>query len=112
MNRTVLVWCALGVVFCILSSCARSKWTDKVGEHYLEIIETHTFGGGEARSSFQTMPDGTQAYIYQSDTLKVRLEHEVLTVNGKRYLIPKKDDSIRIKDGRVEINGQQAKPEN
>jgi hypothetical protein len=111
MNRTILVLCVLGTASCILSSCAESKWTDKIGEHRLEIVETHVFGGGEARSSSQSMSDGTRVYVCESDKTKIRLEGEVLTVNGKRYVIPHKDDSIRIKDGRVEINGQPAKPE-
>lgn len=43
--------------------------------------------------------------------LNIRLEDEVLTVNGKKYVIPNKDDSITVKNGRVEINGQPAQPQ-
>lgn len=52
---------------------------------------------------------------YEDLGLKVHLGNEVLTVNDKTYIIPHKDDSIKIvADGdriRVEINGQLTKPE-
>ncbi len=69
------------------------------------------FKDGATRVSRQTRDD----FEYECFDLKVRLENEVLTVNGKRYVIPHKDDSIKVVDGRagirVEINGQLAKPE-
>jgi hypothetical protein len=109
MNRTALLIYVLGVTSCMLCSCAQSKRTVQVGEHSLEIIESR--GGTWGHSELYSLPDGTRAYTYESDTVKVKLEHEVLTVNGKTYIIPRKDDSVRIIDGRVEINGQLAKPE-
>jgi hypothetical protein len=69
------------------------------------------FEGGATRVSSQTRDD----FEYECFDLKVRLENEVLTVNGNRYIIPHKDDSIKVVDGRagirVEINGQLAQPE-
>ena len=109
MNRTILLLCVLGVFSCMLPSCAESKRTVQVGRHSLEIIETSP--GGSGRSDLYDLPDGTRAYTYESNTVSVKLEHEVLVVNGKRYVIPNKDDSIKVKNGRVAISGQPAKPE-
>jgi hypothetical protein len=109
MKTILVVLGVLGTATCMLSSCAESKRTVEVGKHSLEIIETHT--GGWGRGCLYSLPDGTRAYTYVSDTVEVKLEHEVLTVNGKRYVLLHEDDSIKILDGRVEINGQPAKPE-
>lgn len=109
MSRTILVLCILSAAACVLCSCAESKRVVQVGGHSVEIIETHT--GGWGRGELYSLPDGTRAYTYESNTVNVRLENEMLTVNGKKYVIPHKDDSLTIKDGRVEINGQPAKPE-
>jgi hypothetical protein len=68
----------------------------------------------QTRSSTSRMerhPDGKQIWTYESADTKASIEDEVLTVNGKRYVLAHKNDSIRITDGRVEINGQPAKPE-
>jgi hypothetical protein len=107
MRRTILVLCTLGIASCVLSSC-EFRSVRRVGEHRVEIIDAHT---SSCRSNFANMADGTQIFTYESDKTKVRLEGEVLTVNGVKYVVPNKDDSIRIKNGRVEINGQPAMPE-
>jgi len=110
MNRAILVLCVLGAASCTLCSC-RSEYRGggKVGGHRISIIETRlgqTYGGGGT----QTLPDGKQIYTHEGGKLKVRLEDEVLTVNGRKYVLPKKDDSITLRNGRVEINGQPAQP--
>jgi hypothetical protein len=111
MIRIVLVFCILAMVSCILCSCKpTSKFTTTVGEHNIEIIQMtpslHT------DRSHVTIEGGVLTYEYID--LKVKLENEVLTVNGKRYIVPRKDDSIKIIDDRVEIkveiNGQPTKP--
>jgi hypothetical protein len=50
-------------------------------------------------------------YEYRSESLVVTIAGEALTVNGRRYLIPDKNDSIRVRDENVWINGQPAKSE-
>lgn len=110
MSRTVLTFCILGVVSCLLCSCSKSKSIQRVGEHNVVIIETHVLGGS-SRSTVQGVQGEPQLFTYESQDLRIRLEGEVLTVNGRKYLIPKKDDSITVRHGRVEINGQRAKPE-
>ncbi len=107
--RTILWLCVLGATPFMLFSCGKSERTLRVGDHQLDISETRL--GGWGRGTLYSLPDGTQAYTYESNTIKVKLEHEVLTVNGKRYLVPHTDDSVRITDDRVEINGQPARPE-
>jgi len=74
----------------------------------VEIVDTHA---SCCRDSLTTSPDGTQVFTYESEKIKVRLEGEVLIVNGREYTIPKRDDSIRIVDDRVEINGKRVNPD-
>ncbi len=111
MNRTILVLCVVSAALCILSSC-KARSTRYVGAHRVEIVDRPK---GTRHSSLTRMPDGKLIFTYESDETTVRLEDEVLTVNGKTYIIPHKDDSMKIVHDRggitVEINGQLAKPE-
>jgi hypothetical protein len=110
--RSVLFFCALAGIPLTLCSCtAKSRFTTKVGEHQVVIFRKVPLSrSGASHSSI-----GVADLTYEESDLKVRLENEVLTVNGKTYIIPHKDDSIEVVDGRfgirVEINGQLAKPE-
>ncbi len=83
MTRRILVMCILIVASSMLSSCERRS-TRRVGEHHVEIIET---GGVSKRSStFHKTGDGRVTYTYESAKLTVKLEDEILTVNGRKYL--------------------------
>jgi hypothetical protein len=110
MNRAILVLCVLGAASCTLCSCRSVLTSDgQLGGHHIRIIESRlgqAYGGGEAR----TMPDGKQAYMYAGGKLKLRLEDDVLTVNGQKYVLRNKNDSITVRDGLVEINSQPAQP--
>lgn len=111
MTRSILVLCVFGAIACI-QGCRGIKFgqitgTDAVGKHSVRITEP---GNETGRSSLTHMPDGKLIYTYESDQFKVRLEDEVLTVNGKRYVLLGKDDSVELEDGRVEINGHPAEP--
>ncbi len=112
MIRTVLVFCVLGIASCTLCSCkGKSTFTTRVGEHSVVIIQmTPLLNTGTSHGS----REGAKL-TYEYLDLKVKLEDEVLTVNGRRYIIPEKDDSIKIINDRagikVEINGQPAKAE-
>jgi hypothetical protein len=93
----------------MLCSCGQSRSTDttQVGDHKVVIVDTSGRGG----SSGHDKSSGSLVFTHDSGNCKVRLENEVLIVNGKKYLIPNKNDSIRIEDGQVEINGKSVKPE-
>jgi hypothetical protein len=109
MNRAILVLCVLGAVSC--TGC-RSEYRSggKVGGHRIQIIESRwgqTYGG----SRTQTLPDGKQIYTHEGGKLKVQLENKVLNVNGRKYILPNEDDFITVKNGRVEINGRPAQPQ-
>jgi hypothetical protein len=113
MMRSVLFFCALAGIPLTLCSCGgKTTSTFKAGEHNVVVIKRASpFKTGVSLGSVGA--DGSFSYEYRD--LKVTLENEVLTVNSKRYIIPHKDDSIKVIDGRagikVEINGQLAKPE-
>lgn len=116
MMRSFLFFCALAGALLTLCSC-KYKYTlttkaGKAGQHNVVIIKM------KPRSETGTSPfsiDSNGDFSYECSDLKVRFENEVLMVNSKRYVIPHKDDSIKVVDGRagirVEINGQLAKPE-
>ncbi len=106
MRRTLLLLCVLGATSCVLSSC-RNKSMQYVGQHRVEIIERTSNG----TTRMQRFPDGKLIFTHESDEISVRLEDEVLTVHGKRYVLAHKDDSLTITDGRVELNGQPPKPQ-
>jgi hypothetical protein len=110
-DRTIFLLWGLGAVLFFLCFLPADTSTGKVGDHKLEVIETHLLGGGWSQSSWYGTPDGMPAFTHEGRTLHVKLEHEILTVNDKRYVIPKEDDSLRIKNRRVWINGRRAKPE-
>jgi hypothetical protein len=112
VEKSLLLVCILCGALCILSSCIKAgpggaRVAKMVGDHPVEIIATTN---ADIDDELYDLPDGTRAYKFQSGRLKITLEHEVLTVNGERYIIPKKDDSIQIEDTRVKINGRLAKP--
>jgi hypothetical protein len=49
-------------------------------------------------------------FTYKGNGFQVSLQNEVLTVNGKRYAVPNKNDSIKVIDNYVEIGGRPATP--
>ena len=111
MRKSIFIFCILGFAVGILCSCrrtTRSTNTTNVGGHKVVIVDTSGTGG----MSRHDMSSGSEVFTYDSGNCKVRLENEVLTVNGKKYVIPNKNDSIRIEDGRVQINGKAVEPEN
>ena len=109
--RTTLLLCVLGSTCCILPSCRSSKLTQKVGQHTVVIVETHLFSGGGSNSMERASDGQYEWFKCEMGNLKVSLEDEVLTVNGKKYTLAHKDDSITITNGRVKINGKRAKPD-
>jgi hypothetical protein len=110
MGRNIVVFCVLGIVACTLCSCTTRKTTCKVDRHNVEIIETSMLRSRPVKSSHTVVPDGMSVLTYDSGAYDIRLEGEVLTVNGARYILPKKDDAVRIENGQVEINGKAVKP--
>jgi hypothetical protein len=111
MSRAILTLCVLVAISCILCSCPKTTSVQKISQHNVVIVETWPFRGSSRRCTIRGAEGGPQAFTYERRNLKVRLENEVLTVNGNRYVIPRKDDSITIRNGHVEINGRPAKPE-
>jgi hypothetical protein len=115
MKRTVILLFGLIAMACIVCSCGETGVThDKSGDHDIQISGTPPVPfspGNELRASGYTTQEGVCVYTFKGNGYDIKLEDEELKVNGKRYLIPHKDDSIRIHDGRVWFNGQPAKPE-
>ncbi len=109
MSGSVFALWVCAIASCTLCSCSKSKSIQKIGQHNV-IIETTDFGPGSSHSTIQGAMGGTQVFTYESGNCKVRLEGEVLTVNGRKYVIPNRDDSIYVKNGRVEINGKVVEP--
>lgn len=110
--RNILLLCVLGIVCCTSFSCGGSKGTYRVGQHVVVIINTLLFGRGDhIHGTIKGADDQYEWFTYEDGDFTVRLENEVLTVNGIKYLILHKDDPITIRNGHVEINGKPLKPE-
>ena len=113
MRKGIFLVCMLGAALSILCSCrldrqSRSTHTTQVGDHKVVIVDTSGRGGSSAHDK----SSGSEVFTHDSGNCKVRLENDVLTVNGKKYIVPNKTDSIRIEDGHVQINGKTVEPEN
>lgn len=109
MNRALYALCVLVAVS--LAGCgAEFRGGGQLGQHSITIIESRP-GQAHGGGGVQTLPDGKQIFTYRVGKLNIRLEDEVLTVDGKKYVIPNKDDAITLRNGRVEINGQPAQPQ-
>lgn len=108
MSKNFFLACLASTAVVLLSSCTKltSSESTQVGEHRIVIIDTSGHGG----SSVHDFASGTEIFTHDGGHCKVRLENEVLTVNGKTYAIPNEDDSILIEDGRVQLNGRSVEP--
>ncbi|HJO94260.1 MAG TPA: hypothetical protein QF753_12740 [Victivallales bacterium] len=104
---TILTIAACGLI-AILAGCAPKlpvEDTAQVGQHQIVIIEptegaAHNFNSGKNYLQFNCGKNN------------IHFENEILTVNGKKYVIPNKTDSIKVKYGVVQINGETVKPIN
>jgi hypothetical protein len=79
-----------------------------LGTHPLTIVDTSgkkPMGG--TSGTYQNDPAGITTYTFDSANgrYKITLINEVLTINGDKYTLENPNDSIRIIDDRVEING-------
>jgi hypothetical protein len=85
-----------------------------LGTHSLTIIDTSgvTPLGGTS-GTHQDDAAGVEIHTFESANgrYKIRLEHEVMTINGVKYTLEKPSDSIRIVDDRVEVNGVETVPD-
>lgn len=95
-------------VFTAQTGTTRTSTSTTVGKHNIEIV--HNSGGGHFGKSTHSSSSGKDVYVYERGDFKVRLEGEMLTVNGERYPLANEEDDIRIEDGQVYINGAFAKP--
>jgi hypothetical protein len=106
-------------VLCVsLGGCgdlsAPSETTTTLGTHPLTIVDTSgekPLGG--TSGTRQNDPAGTTIEYFESanERYKITLTNEVLTINGDKYTLENPTDSIRIVDGRVEINGVETAPD-
>jgi hypothetical protein len=81
-----------------------------VGKHRIEIVDK-SLSLHDSNDVFNRgLVEETHTYFSRSKHVAMKIEGEELTVNDKMYVIPNKDDSIKIVNGRVEINGRPAKP--
>ncbi len=115
MMRSVLLCCALvGIPLTLCSCTEKSTFTSKVGQHNIVVSRSVPRSRAGAHHSSSTL-SGPPKLTYESGDLRVTLENEVLRVNGKTYVIPHEEDSIKIVDDRagirVEVNSQLANPE-
>jgi hypothetical protein len=55
--------------------------------------------------------DGDISYSYKGHGFLIKLENNIVTVNGGKYIIVDKVKDIRIEDGKVKLNGLIIEPE-
>jgi hypothetical protein len=100
----------LDIALGILCSCGYSisTTTTRVGDHEVVIVDT---SGSGASSRTEQASSGSAVFIHDSRNCKVKLQDDILIVNGSTYSVPNRTDAIRIEDGRVKINGAPVNPE-
>ena len=85
---------------------------ETTGTHTLTIVETSggPFGGTSGGS---TDADGNKIDTFESGNgkYKIKLEGDVVTINGDRYTLDKPESSILLEDDRAEINGVVTAPD-
>ncbi len=76
----------------------------------MTIVDTSGKPYGGTSGTHQDDDAGIITHFFESANgrYKIKLENEVMTINGDKYTLENPTDSIRIVDDRVEINGVEA----
>lgn len=84
-----------------------------LGTHALTIIDTSGKKplGGTSETHHDAAATTTHNFESANGRYKIKLEDEVITINGAKYTLENPTDSIRIVDDRVEINGVETVPD-
>lgn len=84
-----------------------------LGTHTLTIVDSSTKPWGGTTRIHQDDQAGTETHFFESANgrYKIRLEDDVMTVNGVKYTLNQPESAIRIVDDRVEINWVEASPD-
>jgi hypothetical protein len=108
----------VAAVLCVLlcgcgSFYGPSETKTTLGTHPLTIVDTSEKPFGGTSGTRQDDAAGITIDFFESANgrYRIELENEVMTINGDKYTLENPTDSIRVVDGRVEINGVEAAPD-
>ena len=110
-----LTFAACFILLLALTGCGGApEDSSTLGTHALTIIDASgkkPLGG--TSGTHKDDAAGTIIHTFESANgrYKIKLENEVMTINGVKYRLEKPTDSIRIVDDRVEINGVETVPD-
>lgn len=111
-NRLILATCF--TLLLALAGCGdRPKDRMTLGTHTLTIVDTLGKPSGGTSGTHQDDAAGDETHFFESANgrYKIKLENEVMTINGDKYTLEDPTDSIRIVDDRIEINGVETAPD-
>ena len=79
----------------------------------MTIVDTSGKPLGGTAGTNQDDDTGIKVHFFESANgrYRIKLENEVLTINGEKYTLGNPNDPIRIEDDRVEINGVETAPD-
>ena len=106
MRKRICMATMLVLITSLLFSCNRTTTglatnTYRIGEHTIII---------KAGSSINSTANEDSLY-FDDGNISIQFKDEILTVNGKKYVVPNKTDSIYIINKLVKINGEKVYPE-
>ena len=89
------------------------KHKTTLGSHPLTIVDTSGKPYGGTSGTHQDDTAGITTHFFESANgrYKITLENEIMTINGDKYMLENSNDSIRIVDDRLEINGVETAPD-
>ena len=109
MKKGILAAFIFVFISSVLFSCGKIEKTStnstKIGDHQILIVSTTDNPG-----STSNLTHNNDSLSYLDENCSVQFKDEILTVNGKRYNVPNKSDSIYVKNNSVKINGVPVDP--
>ena len=77
----------------------RNSYTNRIGDHHIVIVSTDG-------SSTTNSTSNNDSLYFDDGNCSVQFKDEILTVNGEKYYIQNKSDSIYVENNHVKVNGK------
>jgi archaellum component FlaF (FlaF/FlaG flagellin family) len=111
MKKSILAAFIFVLISSALFSCnqtapeTRNTIINQVGDHQIVIVSTSS---GSTSNSTRN----NDSLSFDDGSTNILFKDEILTVNGKKYRVPNKSDSIYVENNDVKINDKKVYPIN